>query len=596
MPPFEQVYYEGTYNSHFRPLSYEPIITVEISPTGSGKTYFYKNAHHTIMLMPTNALVRQNGGMIAATKAQQGERSSWEELQTHRCEYMTYDKFAGHMMREDLSEFNIIIDEAHLLLSSTSEVHYKLVEALFLRTFNYKELKLISATIRPEILELYSGNEYSLNIKQYLKQSYAPHIQFTATCPPVTPDMRTLFFINSIDKILQMQAILIANFPTIRTVILSSEEEFPPEEAFENYDVIFATSVIKQGYSIQTPIDQVILYNIYHPVGAIDIVQYMARPRNQQPPMYVICATTHFNMENVPTPSLENLWNYLHRHATSDEAYHVNVAVEINKFLARSKFSHTAWNVLGVVNYFEEQMRFAELYDNTFETMQRSLLSMIPQARIVFQDIEEAEKIPFTKLDTFPHLAENETLQDLRAAIHEEIANTDNPRVFHKLKKLLKIRPIEDFILVDTQGKRHWYVFTNKIIVQQVLDPCCLQRCKQHLKNIESGAYAFRDKHDKRYLPQVGECYDVTKLGRKIHFMKQYFRTLQEPIMILKNLYSLNAFSYKGRLLKCTSYSEAYEVEILDNYTVEESWYTQVQPRNGLLFRLKASKELSLLR
>lgn len=33
--------------------------------------------------------------MIAATKAQQGERSSWEELQTHQCEYMTYALLFG---------------------------------------------------------------------------------------------------------------------------------------------------------------------------------------------------------------------------------------------------------------------------------------------------------------------------------------------------------------------------------------------------------------------------------------------------------------------------------------------------------------------
>ena len=392
----EDIYYEGNYNPHFRPVTYEEIITVEISPTGSGKTYFYKDAHHTIMLMPTNALVRQNDGMISTANARANERSSWDELRTDRCDYMTYDKFAGHMMREDLSQFNIIIDEANLLLSSTAEVHYKLAEALFTRSFCYKELKLISATLRPEVLELYSSEETPLRVQRYLKQGYTPQIHFSSLCPPITPHQRTLFFINSVDKILQMKEKLEREFPEIRTLILQSESEFPQDDAFEQYDVIFATSVIKQGYSIKTHIDQVILYNVYHPVGAIDIVQYMARPRNQQPPMYVICAKTHFGMRNPFIPSLENLWNYLYRHSTGDEAYQANVALEINTFLARSKFSNTSWNVLGVVNYYEEQMKFAELYDDAFETMRKSLMQMIPQAIITLGDeIEDGIEVSF---------------------------------------------------------------------------------------------------------------------------------------------------------------------------------------------------------
>jgi predicted ATP-dependent Lon-type protease len=50
--------YSSQYNPHFRPISNDQIITVEISPTGSGKSYFYKDSPNTIMLMPTNTMVR----------------------------------------------------------------------------------------------------------------------------------------------------------------------------------------------------------------------------------------------------------------------------------------------------------------------------------------------------------------------------------------------------------------------------------------------------------------------------------------------------------------------------------------------------------
>ena len=143
-----KIEYSEPYNPHFRPISNKQITTVEISPTGSGKTYFYRNSPNTVMLMPTNALVRQNKGLIAENKAKDGERSKWIQRHTSKCDYMTYDKFLGHSHHEDMSDINIIIDEAHLILASLSDEHYSLLEKRFTRKLEYKELKLISATLR----------------------------------------------------------------------------------------------------------------------------------------------------------------------------------------------------------------------------------------------------------------------------------------------------------------------------------------------------------------------------------------------------------------------------------------------------------------
>ena len=133
----KQIEYKGKYNPYLRPITNDKVTTVEISPTGSGKTYQYKDSAYTIMLMPTNAMVREHGGMIASGKALPGERTSWSEVRTDTCEYMTYSKFAGHMKHEDLSNFNIIIDEVHLILQSDNDIEYEVLKILFDRTIDY---------------------------------------------------------------------------------------------------------------------------------------------------------------------------------------------------------------------------------------------------------------------------------------------------------------------------------------------------------------------------------------------------------------------------------------------------------------------------
>ena len=97
--------YEEQYNSKFRPVTNTPIITVEISPTGSGKNTFYDKSPNTIMIMPSNSMVVQNDGMISLNKALELDvnntnkyRTQWNELMLTKCDYMTYDKFYGHII------------------------------------------------------------------------------------------------------------------------------------------------------------------------------------------------------------------------------------------------------------------------------------------------------------------------------------------------------------------------------------------------------------------------------------------------------------------------------------------------------------------
>ncbi len=113
--------YDEQYNTKFRPISNKPILTVEISPTGSGKSTFYKNSPNTIMLMPSNSMVLQNDGMISLNKALELDenntnkyRTQWNQLNLSKCDYMTYDKFYGHVIgtKESIANMNIIIESS----------------------------------------------------------------------------------------------------------------------------------------------------------------------------------------------------------------------------------------------------------------------------------------------------------------------------------------------------------------------------------------------------------------------------------------------------------------------------------------------------
>ena len=186
---YKEISYTTKYNLNLRPISNTQITTVEISPTGSGKTEFYKNSPYTIMLMPTNALVKQNHGITAGTFLE--ENNSFETfLDTTKCNYMTYSKFAGHVKNADFSKWNIIWDEAHLILTTIDERYLELIRLLMLRKIEYKELKLVSATIRAETLCIFASaiqknnpNHPPIDVIKYIDTNRSLHLNFVNAIP-----------------------------------------------------------------------------------------------------------------------------------------------------------------------------------------------------------------------------------------------------------------------------------------------------------------------------------------------------------------------------------------------------------------------------
>lgn len=572
------------YNPHFRPISNQQITTVEISPTGSGKTHAYKATPNTIMLMPTNLMVREHSGMVSEAIAKPGERCKWHEVDTTKCDYMTYDKFLGHSYHEDMSDLNIIIDEAHIILASLSDIHYELLDRLFNRKFDYKELKLISATLRKEILEIYDyrANE-PMQVNQYIDTNFTPTIQFTRTIPDLK-GKRTLFFINSMDKILETKELYENFYPGINIAIISADNPVPNLFQLASIDLLLSTCVMKQGFSLLCHIDQVVIHNVYNSIGSMDIIQYMARPRYNQPDVYVIPATTHFkvkkeNMFNMPDVAL-----LLKEVATTGmlttPQYQTNNAIGMDEFLARAKTSQSGWNILGVTNYYEYVITFSELYYENGAHMAHSIQEIIPGVNIIIGDVKGGHrlKLSFLKLDdtVVNLLNSSKNLTVLLTNIDTVIANTTEPRVLEKMEKYKKAAKnvVVDFKMIP-KGKTlaEGYRFDDACQVKQVLDNKVRAQCKQHVKNLEKHVYDYRSSHDQRSVPQLGQKIGVGKLGRKLGFLRKYFAGGGDDLNLLGKLYCFKRYDEEGTEITGRSRQNVHEVEITSMFCVETSWY-----------------------
>jgi hypothetical protein len=599
--------YDEQYNNSFRPISNKPILTVEISPTGSGKSTFYKNSPNTIMLMPSNAMVLQNDGMISLNKALELDknntkkyRTQWDQIDKTKCDYMTYDKFYGHVIEgsESVSNMNIIIDEADILLASDNKRYQKLAIALLKKDVVFKELKLISATLRVETLALFHQYEFDINI--YQKKDFAPHIYFVKEFPKVDSEQRTLIFINSVDKMYQIEKHLKDKYQGIKVMILKAGDDLPTEQEIKSRNVILSTSIIRQGYSIQAQIDKVIIHNVNNPEGAIGILQYMARPRNQSPEVYVIRASTHFDMDKKPKGKDElNL-----RESTLDIIEQQNIpnttsvenlasALCIEEWATKVKQSDYHNNPVLSSYLFEKAMKNIELYMTDGVFMKLSINDFLPHATIdIDYTLTETESISLGKLnisDYTEKLALLKSVEDVRSKISKMIEDINNAkdidismkkRLKVKLEKISKIEPYRDFIMDEVL-----YDYTDTIIVKQMIDEVTFNRCKWHQFNLDKNIYTLINTSIKstRILKE-GDEQTVSKIDNKF---KQFIKPLKvgkttSGTSLLGRMYSFDSFkldesTQKPVKIKFNNSSTTEFVIITSLYTVEKSWYVKVE-------------------
>lgn len=602
---YEIIEYDTQFNEKFRAITGTQITTVEISPTGSGKSRFYNDSPNTLMLMPSNSMVIQNGGLVSQIKALEFQeqdktfRTEWKDIDTTKCDYMTYDKFYGHVVEgnNSASDYNIIIDEAHLLLASDNERYQKLAMTLLDRKIQYKELKLISATLRVEGFALF--NKYKFDINVYQKKDFTPHIYFTKEFPKVEPTERTLIFINSVDKMYQIEDYLEKKYKDIKIMTLSSGDPLPSEQEIKACDVIMSTSVIRQGFSIDAKINKIIIYNVNNPEGAIGILQYMARPRNQSPEVYVVMASTHFDMRKKPEKKKELevkefVKDIIQKQTTPDANNNIITAASLAVESWATKVHQAKYfNNPVLSNYlFEKEMKSIELYMTDAVYMEMSIKGFLPHATIdIDVKLKEVEEIKFTKLgfsDYKEKLLELETVDEVKAKAYElmedieaavDIEAVEKKRLINKLEKISKVEPLRDF----TMGKE-LYQYTDTIIVQQMIDEYTLQRCGWHQLNLKEDNYEFIKYIKSNRRLKIGSNQKVSTINEKFKKMRMKVKASEaEGVELLERMYSFDKYRIDNKTkesvkIKARTSKKTEYVIITSLYPVLDNWYFKANP------------------
>lgn len=602
---YEIIEYDTQFNEKFRAITGTQITTVEISPTGSGKSRFYNDSPNTLMLMPSNAMVIQNGGLVSQIKALEFQeqdktfRTEWKDINITKCDYMTYDKFYGHVKKYPTlsSAFNIIIDEAHMLFASDKEDYQELVMALLSRKIHHKELKLISATLRVEGFALF--NKYKFDINVYQKKDFTPHIYFTKEFPKVEPTERTLIFINSVDKMYQIEDYLEKKYKDIKIMTLSSGDPLPSEQEIEACNVIMSTSVIRQGFSIDAKINKIIIYNVNNPEGAIGILQYMARPRNQTPEVYVVMASTHFDMRKKPEKKKELevkefVKDIIQKQTTPDANNNIITAASLAVESWATKVHQAKYfNNPVLSNYlFEKEMKSIELYMTDAVYMEMSIKGFLPHATIdIDVKLKEVEEIKFTKLgfsDYKEKLLELETVDEVKAKAYElmedieaavDIEAVEKKRLINKLEKISKVEPLRDF----TMGKE-LYQYTDTIIVQQMIDEYTLQRCGWHQLNLKEDNYEFIKYIKSNRRLKIGSNQKVSTINEKFKKMRMKVKASEaEGVELLERMYSFDKYRIDNKTkesvkIKARTSKKTEYVIITSLYPVLDNWYFKANP------------------
>ena len=482
--------YDTQYNKLFRPITHDKIDTVEISPTGSGKTFIYQQAPMTIMVLPTTAMVIQNGGLVAGT--------SWHGLNPYACNYMTYDKLAGHLKeRKSIAEYSIIIDEVHLLLGSTDPVQLYLIDMLFNRKVEFRELKCLSATLLPEKISLFLPK---CSIFRYKDLNRSPLITFVQKIPKPLAHERTLIYYNA--KIDQAIISDYLDFPN--TLIINAENR--PPESLEPYKLIIATQVLREGYNINETIDTLIIVNQKNPTGAMNIAQYLARPRKNTPKIYVVHSASHF-IKRKQAPSLSALMHFVeNKESMTEDEIALNKSLNLNRLLALAKEDNGTIRKSGVIKYFDE---LQVSYENSYFGGMSESLKLYSNAKVVKKSIEDKSsfKKPSRNKSIMEALKECRSFKELNECFEWlQSLSKESEAVHAKFSTIEPIRTITLFgELVERELKEEYQVMS-------ITHGGFRSRLIQHQTNIVLRTYILRDKIRHPYTEgQIVRLEDVTK-------------------------------------------------------------------------------------
>ena len=543
------------YNTKYLPIELLDLShknTFILAPTGSGKTTnimkLLENTP-TIFLAPKKAIVKDNGGLESGL-------THWNDVNVFGLTCMTNHKLFGHIETQNvpLDEFTIVIDEVHMFFQNPHAKEYlKLFEWLMLRKKKFNKLIMLTATLDYNVLPVKDLVSY-----KYINTSTLTHIDFYKNVGEIETLIkgRTLVFIQSRKRV----AALYDRFSKTHKVLsLMSGEEIP--ENFEEYDLIITTSVLREGFSIKTHIDTVIIYNTLQPIGAYDLLQSLARPRDSQPEIKIIAAQSHFTEENVVTPTLSSLQKLAHDILEGYEIDDIRIlqAINLEKFkthafmLTTDKDGETykTVNQLGVISYYLSVMRNLETSDfNLMTKTMKSFLNcettltvfdnksnLLPQIDKLVKDLEAEQKSLKTFKEADAFIEKLESLAESSKQIIEILNSLSEERIS---------------ILETKEGIYH---LTEEQRVQWQYNPSVYTKLNQHRKNINEGVYDLMNTNRAWREQTEFTLGGLKKIFKILDKQKKSFRddevlTILNKLCVYKKLNSVGAVIKRGKIHK----------------------------------------------
>lgn len=267
----EDYIFEGKYKKH---IEFNHRVTLEIAPTGSGKTYQFNDKGNTIILVPKNSMVDQHKGIKAG--------KGWDIFE-NRPTVMTYDKFEGHMLCEtppDLSNIILVVDEVHTL--TKRPIFDNLIRDK--SHLNVKQLILMSATPHIAFYEKYV--DCIITHRKKGKKQIVKYINMHGNKEPhYILSLKGNVMVYKQDKMKNEVLAQWLRSQGKRVLVLNRDTKIP-KKLFEKHDIVITTSTLREGFNITEYVNHMVVLG-GRKVTVEDTVQFIARARKNVPEVHI---------------------------------------------------------------------------------------------------------------------------------------------------------------------------------------------------------------------------------------------------------------------------------------------------------------------
>ena len=267
-------------------IQYTHKIQANIAMTGSGKTYGFKNRPYTVLCVPqTKQVLAQKEGFTRVVSNETiilDDPSIYTSFSDaidagHTTFICTYDKLAGTYANDKVifSEYTLVADEIHEFLTISATNRYGRTRDILFQAIRAKEFKttvLMSATITPSILR---DIVPAMPVTKYITQQVPAEVEIVFSLPYepnklfkrspqylrdiIRNDSRTVVYINN----KSVGRGLIYEHPLGAKTLTGTSGNDPITVLATKPNLLVTTSAVKQGFSIDYPVDTYVVYLDY---------------------------------------------------------------------------------------------------------------------------------------------------------------------------------------------------------------------------------------------------------------------------------------------------------------------------------------------